>query len=78
MVRPIAGGCQPGLKWFGAEPISGQLWKTDENLMRAELGPAETATHLKRRKELWEIRKNSGKTSPTTPGRPKEFAARGG
>ena len=51
-----------------------QLWEIDENLMRAELGPAEMATRLKRRKELWEIRKNSGPTCPTTPGRPKEFA----
>ena len=48
------------------DEIDRQLWEIDENLMRAELGAAEMAQHLLRRKELWD--KRSGKTSPTAGG----------
>lgn len=52
--------------------------------MRAELEPAERAAHLRRRKEIFEQRRdaertsNSGQIFPTIqigPGRPKSFAA---
>ncbi len=51
------------------DDLDRQLWEIDENLMRAELGPAETATHLKRRKELFEAK--GGKSSPTLGGEQK-------
>ena len=57
----------------------------DENLIRAELTPAQEAKHLERRKELWKLRKSNGATCTETPkaskrgregeGRPEEFAA---
>ena len=49
------------------DKIDRQLWEIDENLMRADLSPAEMAQHLKRRKELWEERQasSSGQTLPT-------------
>ncbi len=74
----------------GMTDIDRQLWEIDENLMRAELAPAEHADHLTRREKLWEARKNlGGKSFPTKgdentvqtldsikgPGRPKGFAA---
>ena len=34
------------------DDIDRQLWEIDENLMRAELGPAETAQHTAKRAEL--------------------------
>lgn len=55
------------------DEIDRELWEIDENLMRAELTPAQEARHLSRRKELWGKR-NSGQSSPINKGRPKEFA----
>ena len=37
-----------------------QLWEIDENLMRAELSPAELGENLTRRKELWKARSETG------------------
>jgi len=34
------------------DDIDRQLWEIDENLMRAELGPAEMAQHTAKRAEL--------------------------
>lgn len=50
------------------DEIDRELWEIDENLMRAELTPAQEAEHLKRRKELWEMRE-SGTNSSTLTGR---------
>jgi hypothetical protein len=36
------------------DDLDSQLWEIDENLVRAELTPAEIAEHMVRRKELWE------------------------
>ena len=56
--------------------LDAELWEIDENLMRAELSPAEEAAHLKRRGEIWS-EKNSGTTCPENRGRgrPQEFAS---
>ena len=41
-------------------------WEIDENLMRAELSPTETAEHLARREKLWAARPEmGGKSLPT-------------
>lgn len=50
------------------DDIDAQIWQIDENLMRAELTPAQEADCLKRRKELWE-RRESGRNPPTLTGR---------
>jgi hypothetical protein len=56
--------------------IEREMWEIDENLIRAELTPSEEASHLKRRKELWEKREGFGKSLPETSvgGRPSGFA----
>ena len=52
-----------------------ELIEIDENLMRSELSPTETAEHLARRKELWQG--ISGNTVPENNGRgrPEGFAS---
>lgn len=51
--------------------IDRQLWEIDENLIRAELTPAQQADHMARRKALWEQRAaaESGTSCPTLTGR---------
>jgi hypothetical protein len=45
--------------------VDRELWEIDENLRRAELTPSEEASHLKRRKELWEKREQeNGQSLP--------------
>lgn len=44
------------------DPAIKEIWEIDENLMRAELSPAEKAEHLARRKEIIDQR---GKNFPT-------------
>lgn len=56
------------------DDIDRELWEIDENLMRAELSPAEEAAHLARRKDLFEAR-SSGTTCPTGGGAPGENKA---
>ena len=46
-------------------------WEIDENLMRAELSPAEMAEHLAKREELWGQR-SSGASCATGGGAPGE------
>ena len=56
--------------------IDCELWEIDENLIRAELTPAERSTHLKRRKELWEIRESQvAQLDPPRPQYSKGFAS---
>jgi len=43
----------------GADEITCQIMEIDENLMRNDLSKAERAQHLKRRKELWEQKKQA-------------------
>lgn len=50
------------------DQLRAELWEIDENLMRAELSPAQQAEHLARRKEVWEALQSSGKTFPTKEG----------
>ncbi len=51
------------------DEIDRQLWEIDENLIRADLSPAELTLHVKRRKELWEERhKDKGGQTLPTPG----------
>ena len=38
------------------DDVDRELWEIDENLIRADLTPTEEGEHLKRRKELWEMR----------------------
>lgn len=56
-----------------------ELIEIDENLVRAELTPAQRAYAIKRRKEIWEAMHPHSGTSDSTiqrgPGRPKEFAS---
>jgi hypothetical protein len=47
----------------GDAAIDAELWSIDENLMRAELSPADEAAYLARQKQLWEIKR--GATHPT-------------
>ena len=55
--------------------IDRQLLEIDENLQRANLTPSQEADHLKRRKELWEVRNNNAQSSRETPGRPTGFTS---
>ena len=64
-----------------ADEIDRQLWQVDENLIRAELTTAERASHVAKRKKLFEQRaamesSNNGTTRPENRrrGRPKSFA----
>lgn len=52
------------------DALKAELWEIDENLMRAELTPAQQADHLARRKEIWEALQASGTNCST-----KGFAA---
>jgi hypothetical protein len=47
--------------------IDREMWEIDENLIRAELTPAEEADHLKRRKELWERRQAEIRVAQVAP-----------
>lgn len=70
------GWCWIDAVFTDADEIDRQLWEIDENLMRSELTPTEQAEHLAKRKELWEVRKESGNTVPTLTGRGnKQFAS---
>lgn len=40
------------------DELRAELWEIDENLMRAELSPAQQAQHLSRRKAIWEALRN--------------------
>ncbi len=64
-----------------ADEIDRQLWEVDENLIGAELTTAERASHVAKRKKLFEQRAamenpNNGTTRPENRrrGRPKSFA----
>lgn len=59
------------------DELHAELWEIDENLMRAELSPAEEAAHLKRRKEIWAaLRPESGTNCSALSGRGnKNFAS---
>ena len=74
-LRELPGNLAPDR---GRKSSGGQLWEIDENLMRAELGPAETATHLKRRKKLWQEKQRQEVSAQVEPkpqgGRPEGFA----
>ena len=48
------------------DDLDRQLWEIDENLMRADLSPAEMAQHLKRREELWKKRHTPKDTDKDT------------
>lgn len=41
------------------DELDRELWEIDENLMRAELTPSQQADHLKRRKEIWEAKREA-------------------
>lgn len=56
------------------DDLRAELWEIDENLMRAELSPAEQAEHLSRRKEVWEALRVSEQNVPKRQGRPDGFA----
>jgi hypothetical protein len=47
------------------DDLDRQLWEIDENLMRAELTELQQAGHLKRRKEIFDL-KTGGSISPTS------------
>lgn len=52
------------------EHLQAELVEIDENLMRAELTPAQRAAHVKRRKQIWEaLHPNSGTNCPSLGGR---------
>lgn len=50
------------------DALRAELWEIDENLIRAELTPAQQAEHLARRKEVWEALEASGNSVPTKKG----------
>ncbi len=51
------------------DELHAELWEIDENLIRAELSPAQQASHLARRKEIWEALQESGSDGATLTGR---------
>jgi len=59
------------------DEIARQIWEIDENLARAELTAAQEGFCLRKRKELWELRNNTGASCAGNRGRgrPKKFAA---
>ena len=61
--------------YVAMDDLDRQLWEIDENLCRAELTEIEHAEHLKRRREIFDAKRNSGENIPSIPGRgrPKEF-----
>lgn len=70
-----------GWEWIDAvfttaDEIDRQLWEIDENLMRSELTPAQSAQHLAKRKELWAQRKSGAGCTTLQTGRGnKQFAS---
>lgn len=56
------------------DALQAELWEIDENLMRAELSPAQQAEHLSRRKDVWEALSAQIASKPTG-GRPAGFAS---
>ena len=44
--------------------VDRELWEIDENLIRADLSPAENDDHLRRRKELFEIKGGAIRATP--------------
>lgn len=56
------------------DALRAELWEIDENLIRAELTPAQQAEHLSRRKEVWEALSMQFAPKPTG-GRPEGFAS---
>lgn len=51
------------------DQLRAELWEIDENLMRAELTPAQQADHLSRRKIVWELIQESDANRTTFTGR---------
>lgn len=52
--------------FHGEDDLDAELWEIDENLMRAELTPVQQAEHLKRRKEIWEAKREAENSGGTT------------
>lgn len=66
-----------GLVFFLPEgSLEAELVEIDENLIRAELTPAQRAASIARRREIWgALHPNSGQSLPENArGRPREFA----
>jgi hypothetical protein len=63
-VGALAHSKEIGAFLAGDAAIDAELWSIDENLMRAELPPAEEAAYLARRKQLWEIKRGATRTTP--------------
>lgn len=57
------------------DQLRAELWEIDENLVRAELSPAQQAEHLSRRKDIWEAIQNSATICRENRGRPEGFAS---
>lgn len=58
------------------DDLHAELMEIDENLARADLSPAQEASHILRRKQIWEKINEGGKTLPTSStGQRRQFAA---